>query len=83
MSSGFGAVADGGWGFRRLTVFMAADNVGSRRVCERLGLRLEVRARRERYIEPFGYHDVLGFAVLDDEWDFDAHRAKPGIGWND
>ncbi len=75
----------GGWGFRRLLVFNMIANVGSRRVCEKLGLRLEMRLRRERYFGPPGvspgYVDMLGFAVLDDEWDASIHRAKPGVGW--
>jgi RimJ/RimL family protein N-acetyltransferase len=72
----------GGWGLRRIVIYNAIENVGSRRVCERLGLRLEMRMRRERYLEGLGYHDTLGFAVLDDEWDFGENRAKPGIGWD-
>jgi RimJ/RimL family protein N-acetyltransferase len=79
--------ASGGWGLRRLVVFMAAANTASRRVCERLGLRLEMHMRADRYLGPAGvdgapgYHDTLGFAVLDDEWDFQHLRARPDIGW--
>jgi RimJ/RimL family protein N-acetyltransferase len=69
-------------------VFTAAENIPSRRVCEKLGLRLEQRRKQDRYQgaigdhEPLGYHDSLGYAVLADEWDFDRDRAKEGIGWN-
>jgi RimJ/RimL family protein N-acetyltransferase len=77
----------GGWGLRRLVIYNATANVASRRVCEKLGLRLEMRLRRARYLGPDGpgggpgYHDVLGFAVLAEEWDVAAQRARPGIGW--
>lgn len=83
MSAGFRPQGDGGWGFRRIVIFTAAENVGSRRVCEKLGLRLEFHIRRERYQEPMGYHDSVGYAALEDEWDFAQNRAKPGIGWAD
>lgn len=82
ISSALTLQAQGGWGFRRILIFNAVENVGSRRVCERLGLRLEMRMRRERYLDPVGYHDTHGFAVLADEWDFAASRAKPGISWD-
>lgn len=77
----------GGWGLRRVIVHVATMNDASRRVCEKLGLRLEQRMKQERYLGAVGkhtvagYHDMLGYAVLHDEWDFDAHRARPGIGW--
>lgn len=77
------AQAAGGWGFRRVLVFNDTSNVGSRRVCEKLGLRLEMRLKQERFFGPpgvdAGYVDILGFAVLANEWDSTAHRAKPGI----
>ena len=77
----------GGWGLRRLIVYVATENVASRRVCEKLGLRLEGHMRAERYLgyppdAAPGYHDTYLFAVLADEWDHDAGRAKPGIGWD-
>lgn len=87
ISSALTARSDGGWGFRRIVVYNAADNIGSRRVCEKLGLRLESRERQDSYLErpdnpaATGYYDSYGFAVLKDEWDFENHRAKPGIDW--
>jgi len=78
----------GGWGLRRIVVFTAAENMPSRRVCEKLGLRLEQRRKQDRYQGAFGdhqslgYHDSVGYAVLAGEWDFDRDRAKEGIGWN-
>ncbi len=82
ISAAFRSQDDGGWGFRRILIQNAAGNIGSRRVCERLGLRLEARMRADRYLEPFGYHDNLSFAVLSHEWDFEQDRAQPGIGWD-
>lgn len=87
LSSALRPARDGGWGLRRVVVFVASENHPSRRVCEKLGLRLEMRMKQERYLGPVGeratggYHDVLGYAVLHDEWDFEAHRARPGIAW--
>ncbi|MCA9593547.1 MAG: GNAT family N-acetyltransferase [Myxococcales bacterium] len=79
ISSGLRSAADGGWGFRRIVIQCAEANTGSRRVCERLGLRLEGRYRADRYTEPLGYHDNLAYAVLADEWDFAQNHAKPNI----
>jgi ribosomal-protein-serine acetyltransferase len=87
LSAALRPARNGGWGLRRIVAFVAVSNHGSRRVCEKLGLRLEMRMKQERYLaavgnhKTVGYHDVLGFAVLHDEWDFDAHRARPGIAW--
>lgn len=84
ITSGLTPQEDGGWGFRRISLLCAADNVASYRVAEKLGLRLERRERAERYSDHAptpGYLDTLGYAVLADEWDFDAQRAKPDIGW--
>jgi RimJ/RimL family protein N-acetyltransferase len=83
ISSALRSAEDSGWGLRRIVIYNAVGNVGSRRVCERLGLRLEMRMRKERYLDVLGYMDMLGFAVLDDEWDFEAQRAKPNIGWSE
>lgn len=75
----------GGWGLRRITVFTATDNTASQRVCHKLGLRLESRTKLDRRMHYEGEHgvycDSVGFAVLADEWDFEAHRAQPNIGW--
>ena len=48
-------------------------------MCERLGLRLELCAKKDRYLAPIGYLDTSGFAVLAEEWDFETARTKPGI----
>jgi len=69
---------------RWLSGLCAADNIAARRVAEKLGLRLERRERAERYSDHApapGYLDALGYAVLADEWDFEAQRAKPDIAW--
>lgn len=89
MSAALRPASSGGWGLRRIVVYTGAGNVGSRRVCEKLGLRLEMRMKQERYLgpvgthQPLGYQDVVGYAVLNHEWDFAANRALPGIGWPD
>ncbi len=90
ISSALTAAEHGGWGLRRITVFCDAANLGSKRLAESLGLRLEVRTRQERYCRYVGddeanenaYRDCLGYAVLADEWDFDNNRARAGIAWD-
>jgi RimJ/RimL family protein N-acetyltransferase len=88
ISAAFRSQNDRGWGLRRIVVFNAVENIGSRRVCEKLGLRLEQRTKQDRYAgavgshRAVGYHDSLGYAVLTGEWDFDRDRAKEGIGWS-
>lgn len=84
ITAGLTPQADGGWGFRRITLLCAADNIASSRVANKLGMRLERRERAERYSEHAptpGYLDSLGFAVLASEWDFETQRAKPAIAW--
>ena len=74
-----------GWGLRRVYVMNATANLASRRVCEKLGLRLEARLKHFRYLggeSGPGYYDVLLFAVLCDEWDYGRNRALPDIHWN-
>lgn len=69
----------GGWGLRRMTLFCAELNAASSAVARKLGMRLETRAPGGRYLRGVGYHTELMFGVLAEEWDFEKHRAKPGI----
>ena len=77
LSSVFTAQADGGWGFRRATVYCDRRNAASASVPRKLGMRLE---REERAVSKLGedgaWSDVLGFALLADEWDCAAHRVR-------
>lgn len=79
ISAGLGPVEEGGWGLRRILVFNDAENLASRRVCEKLGLRLEMRMQKDRCVDAV-YRDTFGFAVLADEWDFEHNRTKAGAG---
>ena len=63
------------WGFRRVVVGMAGPNTPSRRVAERLGLRLERTERRARWHHAHGWCDHVGFAVLAEEWDATTDRG--------
>ncbi len=63
-----------GWGFRRIVIYCAEPNVPSRRIPERLGLRLEVRAKNDRWVEGIGFCDTLGWGILAEEWDLAARR---------
>lgn len=53
----------GGWGFRRIVLYCAATNEASRRVAEKAGMRLELHARRDRWLEEYGWADTLGYAI--------------------
>lgn len=62
-------VDDGGWGLRRVVAYVPTANLASRRVAEKLGLRLEGTLRSERFVgypedAPTGYVDVHVFATL-------------------
>jgi ribosomal-protein-serine acetyltransferase len=65
-----------GWGLRRIHIKCAAANAASRRVPEKLGLRLESHIREERWIAGHGWADFLGFGVLAHEWDAEAGRVR-------
>ncbi|MCA9278011.1 MAG: GNAT family N-acetyltransferase [Phycisphaeraceae bacterium] len=58
----------GGWGFRRIEAWCAADNAASVRVLTKLGMRLESTKRAHRWIDGAGWRNSLGFALLADEW---------------
>lgn len=81
MGQALRSTGEGGWGLHRLFAMVAVPNSPSRRVCERLGLRLEGRYRKERYLgypasNPVGWLDTMRYAVLAEEWDHDAGRAS-------
>jgi len=73
-------VGEGGWGLHRVFAMVGVTNEASQRVCERLGLRLEGRYRKERYLgyppeDPPGWLDTLRYAVLAEEWGHELGRA--------
>lgn len=55
-------------GLRRVTASCFADNTASRRMMERLGMRLEVHTRQESLHRSGRWLDGLGYALLADEW---------------
>jgi RimJ/RimL family protein N-acetyltransferase len=55
-------------GLRRVTANCFADNVGSWRLMERLGMRRELHTRRESLHRSGKWLDGLGYAILADEW---------------
>ncbi len=60
-------------GLRRVTAGCFADNVGSRRLMERLGMRRETHTLRESLHRSGRWLDGMGYALLADEW-----RAREG-----
>jgi [ribosomal protein S5]-alanine N-acetyltransferase len=59
----------------RIWSWCVADNVGSARVLQKLGMRLEGRLRDKEYYKG-RWWDTLMFAVLEDEWR--AHTGQSG-----
>lgn len=81
LSAAFTSESDGGWGLRRIVIHCAALNVGSARVCEKLGLRREAVHVADRCFAgsetiPAGYIDSHTYAVLDHEWDVERHQLR-------
>lgn len=81
ISAAFTPAGDRGWGLRRLVIHCAALNVGSARVCEKLGLRREAVHVADRWFAgsetiPAGYLDSHTYAALDHEWDVEAGRRR-------
>ena len=61
-------IAFDGLGVRRIHADCFADNVGSRRVMEKLGLRREAHLVAESLHRELGWLDSLSYALLADEW---------------
>jgi RimJ/RimL family protein N-acetyltransferase len=55
-------------GLRRVTANCFADNTASRRLMERIGMRLEVQTRQDSLHRSGRWLDGLGYALLADEW---------------
>jgi RimJ/RimL family protein N-acetyltransferase len=62
------AICFDGLRLRRVTASCFADNVGSWRLMERVGMRREVYAVRESLHRSGEWLDGLGYALLADEW---------------
>jgi len=74
-----GAQEGGGLGLARVVARCSGENEASSRVCQRLGLPLELRQPRAYYVKGLDkITELLGYGVLANEWDHDQHRAKPG-----
>lgn len=58
-------------GLRRVTALCFADNVASRRIMEKLGMRLEELTRAESLHRSRGWLDGAGYAILAEEWSGD------------
>lgn len=55
-------------GLRRVTANCFADNTSSRRLMERIGMRLELQTRQDSLHRSGRWLDGLGYALLADEW---------------
>lgn len=65
-------------GVRRVVAFCFADNVASRRVMDRVGLRLEGRYVADSLHRDGAWHDSLAYALLADEWDPVTRTVRRG-----
>lgn len=61
---------------QRISAWCVADNVGSARVLEKLGMRLEKRMRDHQYFKG-RWWDTLSYAISYDEWRMQASHEKP------
>jgi len=69
------AIVDFGFqhfGIHRIWADLVADNVGSARVLEKLGMRLEGYLREKAYFKG-RWWDALIYAILTDEWNIHKH----------
>jgi caffeoyl-CoA O-methyltransferase len=64
------------WGLRRVRIVCDEENVPSRRIPERLGIRLECSERGRDWLEAKGWRDKRTYAVLREEWDPAAGRVR-------
>ena len=60
-------------GVRRVVAHCLADNLDSRKLMERLGMRLEEHAVRESLHRSGRWVDSMRYAVLEEEWRARAH----------
>lgn len=59
----------------RISAWCVADNVGSARILEKLGMRLERRMRDYQYFKG-RWWDTLSYAILYDEWWMQVRNGK-------
>ena len=76
ISLGFTPQTKGGLGWRRIVIYASAANERSCLVPDRIGLRREVHATRDRWVDGIGWTDTLGWAVLAEEWDCATHTLR-------
>ncbi len=79
ISWGFTPQNQGGFGFRRIHLFVWGPNTASRRVLAKLGLRQESAAKAFGWVEPLGWCDRYTWGVLHHEWDTERRclRSPP------
>ena len=65
-------------GLRRVVALSFADNVASRRIMEKVGMRQEEHAVRDSLHRSRGWLDGVGYAILAEEWRAGAGRPDGG-----
>lgn len=66
----------GGWGLRRVHIRCAEKNLASRSVPTKIGMRLEVQIKDDRWIESIGWANTLGWGAVASEWDTATHSPR-------
>lgn len=73
LSWGFTSQNNGGFGFRRIHVFVAQPNAASCGVPAKVGLTAVSHTRQDRWVDGHGWADTLVWDVLAPEWDTTRH----------
>jgi len=68
------------FGVHRVWSWCVADNVGSARVLEKLGMKLEGRLREKEYYKG-KWWDTLMYGILVDEWE--EHKKSHAVQWKE
>jgi RimJ/RimL family protein N-acetyltransferase len=76
LSWAFRAQGEDGLALKRIVIYCSAENVKSRRIPEKLGLRMEVEQRQDYFVHGVGVTDRLGWGVMAEEWDCERHRLR-------
>lgn len=77
------AIVDFGFshfGVHRIWASCVAENIGSARVLEKLGMQLEGHLREHKYFKG-RWWDTLMYAVIVDEWEL--HKQNNPVQWNE
>jgi len=76
ITAAFQPQEDGGWGFRRITITQLDLNIPSRKLAEKLRMRLEKSSKESVFKRRYGWCGETQFSVLAHEWDATLGKAN-------